>query len=167
MSTDQDMHRPTRDQTLMSVAHVYSQRSTCSRNYVGAVISIEGRIIATGYNGAPAGMFHCVHSFQSQVSSALADSIQSQLTKAVDNGCKLAVHAEANAIAFAARHGLSVNGATMHTTLSPCYNCAQLIINAGIEEVIFNSPYRNSEGIDLIQKAGIPIYKLNPPPLDF
>jgi dCMP deaminase len=145
------MMRPDRDDTLMMVALTYEQRSTCDRNHVGAVISIDGRIIVTGYNGAPAGMPHCTHE-----DMTLYLPGHEPLPRR-DTGCKVAVHAEANAIAFAAKHGLRVDGATLHTTLSPCYACSQFIINAGLVRVVFNRPYRDPSGIDLLREAGITV----------
>ena len=106
------MDRPTRDETTMYVAQAIAERGTCCRLRVGAVICRDGRILATGYNGAPAGMPHCEHE------------------KGDDTPCEVTVHAEANAIAFAARHGVRTEGAELHTTHSPCLTCAKLIINA-------------------------------------
>ena len=101
----------------MQVAEVFATRSTCSRAHVGVVIAREGRILTTGYNGAPAGMAHCNHS---------PDEV---------NGCQNAVHAEANAIAYAARYGISLEGAELYSTFMPCLACAQLVINAGIQQI--------------------------------
>jgi len=72
-----------------------------------------------------------------------------------DEGCKQAVHAEANAIAFAAKHGVATDGADLYTTLSPCYDCAKLIINAGIARVYFDKVYRIKTGIILLQESGV------------
>jgi len=127
----------------MGMAALWSQRSTCSRAAVGVVVALDGRVITTGYNGAPAGMSHCIHSVDDVVSGS--SSI----------GCAIAVHAEANAIAFAAKHGTPTNGATLYTTLTPCVPCAQLIINAGIVRVVAHTPYRVMDGWDLLYDAGI------------
>lgn len=148
--------RASRDDTLMLVAQAYENRSTCSRNHVGAVISIDGRIIVTGYNGAPAGMAHCEHKNEATV-YLQPNNDNMPLPLRPERGCKIAVHAEANAIAFAAKHGLCVNQATLHTTLSPCYSCAQLIINAGLIRVVFNRLYRDHTGMNLLLQAGITV----------
>jgi dCMP deaminase len=74
-------------------------------------------------------------------------------------GCQIAVHAEANAIAFAAKHGVATNGADLFTTLAPCLVCAQLIINAGIVHVTYASSYRYEDGLTLLMSAGIPVVK--------
>lgn len=129
--------RPDIDETLMAMATLWSQRGTCSRAAVGVVVALEGRIITTGYNGAPAGMPHCDHD------------------ETFVPPCTNAVHAEANALAFAARFGLKTNGATLYTTLTPCVPCAQLIVNAGIQRVVAHTPYRIMDGWNLLYDAGI------------
>jgi dCMP deaminase len=78
----------------------------------------------------------------------------------LDRGCRVAIHAEANALAYAARHGVSVEGATVYTTLSPCYACSQLIIAAGLSRVVFNRSYRDPAGIDLLRLAGLTVEKV-------
>ncbi len=103
----------------------------------------EGRIISTGYNGAPSGMDHCNH----------------PEVETPEMGCKKAVHAEANAIAAAARLGIATQNAVMYTTLSPCYTCSQLIINAGIKEVLFFDMYRDNAGWELLQRGGVIVGK--------
>jgi dCMP deaminase len=129
------------DDTLMEIAVTMSERGTCSRNRVGVVIAKDGRILGSGYNGAPSNMQHCFH----------ADD------EPLDAGCKIAIHAEANAIAYAARHGVSLAGATLYTTLSPCWPCAQLIIQAGILRVRADQAYRDVSGIDLLRAAFVEV----------
>lgn len=129
--------RPGIDETLMGMAALWAQRGTCSRAAVGVVVALEGRIITTGYNGAPAGMPHCDHD------------------ETFVPPCTNAVHAEANALAFAARNGTATAGATLYTTLTPCVPCAQLIINAGIVRVVAHTPYRIMDGWNLLYDAGI------------
>ena len=155
-----------RDAVLMRVADVYENESTCDRNHVGAVIAIEGRVIGTGYNGAPAGMPHCDHTCTCpKVNPATGRRIVRMLNTPgqhdndcpAESACRVAVHAEANAIAFCAKHGLPTNGATLYTTLSPCYPCAQLIINAGVVRVVFDRGYRDVSGIHLLYDAGVSV----------
>jgi dCMP deaminase len=129
--------RPGIDETLMAIAALWAQRGTCNRAAVGVVVTINDRIITTGYNGAPAGMPHCDHD------------------EAFVPPCTNAVHAEANALAFAAKHGTPTDGATLYTTLTPCVPCAQLIINAGIVRVVAHTPYRVMDGWNLLYDAGI------------
>jgi len=136
--------RPTLDAVLLETAYVMSLRSTCSRAHVGVVVALDGRICATGYNGAPRGLPHCDH-------DAAPD----------DAGCRTAAHAEANAVAFAARHGVALDGATLYTTLSPCASCAMLIVNAGITRVIFAVGYRNADGVGLLESADVVVRSID------
>lgn len=149
--------RPTRDEVLMDIARAWEPRSTCDRKHVGAIIARDGRTLASGYNGAPAGMPHCNHppmTVKQQLELPLSEFFRP------NKGCKVAVHAEANAIAFAARVGVSTQDAELFTTMMPCYACAQLIINAGIIRVVFGRDYRDRSGYDLLVKAGIRVENL-------
>lgn len=128
------MTRATRNQMLMSMAWSVADRSTCSRLNVGAVIARDGRVISSGYNGNLVGMDHCDHTSSSEP-------------------CTSAVHAEANAILFAARYGTAVEGAYLFTTHEPCLDCAKLIVNAGITAVIYAIAYRKHDGLELLLKA--------------
>lgn len=129
--------RPTMDTTLLDMTRVLARRSTCSRALVGAMIALDGRILSSGYNGAPSGVQHCTH-------------VANDTT-----GCEVAVHAEANAVAFAAKHGVALAGSTLYTTLSPCLKCAQLIINAGIVRVVIGKVYRDHSGPHMLERLGI------------
>jgi dCMP deaminase len=153
------MTRPTRDQMLMRQAQIVAERSTCARAHVGVVIAHDGRVVSQGYNGAPAGMAHCDHTCP--CTRGFEDDPGPGEIPLHTDGCPMkpctrAVHGEANAIAFAARHGVATNGATLFTTLAPCPACAQLIINAGIVRVVFAKPYRFDAGINLLMDAGVP-----------
>jgi dCMP deaminase len=139
--------RLNRDQFLMQAARLASLRSTCNRLHVGAVLSKDGRIISSGYNGAPARLAHC------------------SLETCYEGGppCTNAVHAEANCIAFAARYGISTEGATLFSTDSPCMECAKLIINAGIKNIFYDRDYRLQEPLFTLDKAGVCVRRLGDP----
>lgn len=144
--------RPSKDQTLMKVALAWSEQSTCSRLGVGCVVALDGRTLSSGFNGAPRGMPHCDHRC---TCNWLTDGkYHKDACPAGPSGC-VAVHAEANAIAFAARHGIALLGSTLYTTLTPCVKCAQLIVNAGIAHVVWRSVYRDVAGLDLVVASGI------------
>lgn len=132
--------RIARDLALMSIAKVWQKRSTCLRLQVGAIIAIDGRPVVSGYNGAPAGMVHCY--------SAICGP---------DKPCTRTIHAEANCVAFAAKHGISIHGGTLYTTDSPCIECAKLLINGGILNVIYEREYRDRKPIDLLVEAGVTV----------
>lgn len=123
----------------MEIAAAVARRSTCNRLAVGAVIARDARVLSTGYNGPPAGMEHCAHSDP----------------RWDESPCQLAVHAESNAIAFAARFGTPTNGTELYVTHSPCVQCAKLIINSGITRVWYAVEYREMTGIDLLEAASV------------
>lgn len=143
--------RISRDQMLLKMAQVAAMRGTCARARVGVVIAREGRVLSTGYNGAAAGMDHCDHTCTCPPKRTIVHRADCPEVMP----CRVSVHAESNAIAYAARYGVQVDGATLATTLSPCIPCAQLIINAGITRVLWASEYRDTSGIDLLRSAGL------------
>lgn len=132
--------RITRDEQMLMQALITSMRSTCGRKQVGAIIAKEGRIISSGYAGPPSGQPHCTPEC---------------LTQASPSGCKRTIHAEANAVSYAARHGISTQGATLYCTLSPCSECAKLIISSGVTKVWYIEKYRDDSGVKLLQESGI------------
>lgn len=143
--------RPSRDETLLDVAHVIARRSTCSRGSVGAVLALDGRVLSTGYNGAPEGLPHCDHPLSEGGRIDKSDDEAGTSNR----GCQTAVHAEMNAVIYAARHGTKTDGATLYTTYTPCAACAQAIINSGVVRVVAAKEYRRKEGVHLLRQAGI------------
>lgn len=121
--------RPSFDDYIFAICRVVATRSTCDRAAVGAVLVKDKLILATGYNGSPRGAEHC-------------DDVGHELD---GDHCVRTTHAEANAIAQAARHGVSVDGATMYCTHAPCYTCAKLIINSGVIQVKALGDYHASQ----------------------
>lgn len=130
--------RITRDEYLLNEVFNAAKRSTCLRLQVGAVLVRDGRPILAGYNGALSGFPHCTPD-----------------TCGPDKPCSNTVHAEVNLIYFAARHGISTLGSTLWCTDSPCKICAEAIIQAGIQEVVFFRRYRVSLGLALLTQAGV------------
>lgn len=149
--------RPTRQQRLMHHARVEAEQSSCSRGGVGCVFAKDGRILVTGYNGAPAGMPHCNHECNCGHGSSTEFSGPHQEYCTVFKPCTISVHAEANAIAFAAKHGVCLEGSELYSTYSPCIACAQLLINVGIIAICPEKLYRVPEGLDLLVQAGIQV----------
>lgn len=146
------MERITSDTMLMEIARLVSRRGTCARLSVGAVFSKQGRIIVTGYNGAPAGLPHCNHRCDCIPVDGIHDSVCESLTP-----CITSVHAEQNAIAFAAKHGLSLADSELHVTDAPCLSCAQSLVNAGVTRVTYSRNYRLPQGVELLASAGIQV----------
>ena len=140
--------RPSWDQYFMNIAHVAAERSSCSRRHVAAVIVKDKRVISTGYNGTPRGVKNCDEGGCPRCNSNVASG------HGLDE-C-LCCHAEENSIVQAACHGISINGASIYTTFSPCLLCAKMIINAGIHEVIFHQRYSiDSTSSQLLNEAGV------------
>lgn len=153
------MSRVSRDEMLMEVAHAIAKRGTCSRLQVGAVFSRDGRIVSTGYNGAPAGMPHCDHSNELQAHYITLD--EGVVKPELEQGCQTAEHAERNAIAWAARHGLALEGTEVHVTHMPCLACSRTLVNAGVTKLTYDEPYRLREGIVLLGDAGVEVWEYN------
>lgn len=164
--------RPSREHALMSTAYIWAERSTCSRLHVGAVVHREGRILVQGYNGAPSGLPHCNHECTCgfPIEALLAKHPQTKTHRpgcnSLPEACR-AVHAEQNAIAFAARYGVGLAGAEMSVTHQPCLTCARSVINAGISKVWFVEPYRLQDGLNLLVEAGIAVERIVDYPSDF
>lgn len=140
--------RPGWDQYFMEIAHVVSLRSNCVKRKVAAVVTLDRRIISTGYNGTPRGVRNCNEGGCPRCNE-LGQS-------GADLGECVCSHGEENAITQAAYHGVSVKGATLYTTYCPCLLCTKMIINAGIAEVVFHSDYPMGEmSLGLLREAGV------------
>jgi len=153
------MTRPSEHEVCMDYARNAARRGTCSRLQVGAVITVSGRLISSGYNGVPSKIEHCDHTCACRFKGQGFDE-ETLHPRYHEEGCpagpcRASVHAEANAIAFAARYGVSTQDSTMYVTHAPCLDCAKLIINAGITHVIWADPYRQIDGIALLGEAGL------------
>ncbi len=142
------LSRPDWDEYFMRMAKVAALRSNCVKRKVAAVIVRDKRVISTGYNGTPRGTRNCFEGGCPRCNQ-LADS-GTQL-----DDC-LCSHGEENAITQAAYHGVSVKGGVLYTTFSPCLTCTKMIINSGIEEVVYNLEYPLSDiSFHLLQEAGL------------
>ena len=127
------------DLYMMKLARVAATRATCDRKHVGAVIARDKHVVSTGYNGSVAGLPHC-------------DDVGHMME---DGHCVRTVHAEANAIAQAARYGNAVEGATIYVTASPCWICFRLIANSGIRRIVYDEFYRDERIFEAAEQLGI------------
>ena len=127
------MERSSWDEHFMEIAKVVSKRSTCLRRQVGAAFVLDKRIIATGYNGAPRGLKHC------KETGCLRE--QMNVPSGEWHELRRGVHAEANCIVQAALHGVSVRGATMYITHTPCSFCLRMLLNLGLVEIVCEESY--------------------------
>jgi dCMP deaminase len=142
--------RPSWDEYFMSIARVVASRSNCVKRKVAAVVTVDRRIISTGYNGTPRGTRNC-----NEGGCPRCNDLAPGGTGLGDCLCS---HGEENAITQAAYHGVSLRGATIYTTFSPCLQCTKLIINAGLSEVVYNAGYPLGEtALDLLAEAGVKV----------
>ncbi len=146
--------RPPWDTYFMDITILVSKRSTCTRRAVGAILVKNKQILASGYNGAPTGVQHC------SVTGCLREALK------VPSGerhelCR-GIHAEQNAIIQAALHGTSIKGATLYCTNLPCSICAKMIINAGINRIVYLSGYADTMSEEMLAEVGVEVIKFNP-----
>lgn len=144
--------RPSFDEIYMDLAENLGLRSHCVKAKVGAVLTKDTRIISLGYNGPPAGTHNCDLEWPEQ--GCPRDS---------KGSCSLALHAEMNAILYASKNNVPIEGCTLYVTLSPCISCARIIFSTGIKRVIFKHSYAeykgipNDEGVDFLRKFGVTV----------
>lgn len=168
------------DSVMMDTAIIWAKQSYCKRRKVGAILAKDGRIISNGYNGTVSGednnceeyvtsCFKCGKKIKldypgptkvvcecggtSSYNEEFLEEHKSSFFKSKDS----VIHAEANAILFAAKNGISTNGCTLYVTLSPCIECSKMIIQSGIKKVVYLSKYRDTTGIDFLINNGIQV----------
>ncbi len=138
---------------FMSVAQLISQRATCTRGHIGAVIVRDHSILSTGYNGAPSGLPHCNDSNCRIYRSTHPDGT-------VEENCVNTIHAEINAIAQAAKHGVSIQNSDIYITASPCIHCLKVLINVGINTIYYLKPYKIEHIEELLRLSGIKLVQV-------
>jgi len=141
--------RPSWDEYFLGIAELVSQRSTCLRRRVGAVLVKDKRIVATGYNGAPSKIAHCAETGCIREKLRVPSGERHELCRGL--------HAEQNAFLQAALHGSSADGASLYATTQPCIICAKMIINAGIREVVIRGDYPDRMSKELLKEAGVKV----------
>ena len=146
--------RPSWDEYFMTLANQVATRTTCMRRGVGAVIVKERRILATGYNGVPAGLAHCAETGCLRQQLGVPSGQRHEICRGL--------HAEQNAIIQAAKLGVSIDGATLYCTHQPCSVCAKMIINAGIRRVVYQEGYPDEFSLQIFAEAGIQLEKFDP-----
>jgi dCMP deaminase len=139
MMINLEEQRPSWDEYFLMIAKLAATRSTCLAFPVGAVIVKDRQVLATGYNGSPSGSVHCTAQGFCYPGLSSCDASRTMPSRAV--------HAEANAIAQAAKHGISTQGASIYVTLEPCVSCLKLIISAGIKEVFYEADFNTGDKV--------------------
>ena len=139
--------RPSWDEYFMDITKRVATRSTCLRRAVGAILVHDKRIIASGYNGGPTGLAHCLDIGCLRERLGIPSGQQHELCRGI--------HAEQNAIIQAARYGVSIEGATLYCTTQPCTQCTKMLINAGITEIVYAEGYPDDLACELLDESGI------------
>ncbi|MBK7886209.1 MAG: dCMP deaminase family protein [Bacteroidetes bacterium] len=140
------------DELYMELATNLAKKSHCVKMKVGAVISKDTRIVSLGYNGPPAGTHNCDEEWP-----------ETGCARDRKGGCSLALHAEANAILYAAKNQITLEDATLYVTLAPCLPCARIIYTTGIKKVLYRDSYAAykgidiEEGVDFLQRFGVDV----------
>ena len=137
--------RPEWDEYFGEITKQVALRSTCVRKKVGAIIVKDKNIISTGYNGSIRGLEHC-------------ETIGCLMN---EGHCIRTIHAEANAIIQAAKHGLMIDGAEIYISASPCFNCFKLIANSGIKKIYFMEFYRDERIIEIAKRLNIKLINMS------
>ncbi|WP_347489382.1 deoxycytidylate deaminase [Desulfoscipio sp. XC116] len=146
------MQRPAWDDYFMAITEVVARRSTCLRRQVGAVIVQEHRILATGYNGAPAGMRHCLEIGCLREKRGIPSGERHELCRGL--------HAEQNALLQAAVHGISIAGGVFYVTHQPCVLCAKMMANARISRVVYRGDYPDRLALDVFEESGMELVRI-------
>jgi dCMP deaminase len=148
------MSRPGWEEYFMDIARLVARRSTCLRRQVGAVVVKDKHILATGYNGTPSGIAHCSEVGCLRQKLNVPSGERHELCRGL--------HAEQNAIIQAAKHGVNIAGATLYCTNSPCVICSKMIINAGLEKIVYLEGYPDTLSQEMLREAGLGVAQFTP-----
>ncbi len=141
--------RPDTDEYFLKIASVVAERATCRRHHVGAVAVRDKHILATGYNGAPSGLKDCLEL------GCLRDELN--IPSGTRHEICRGIHAEQNVIIQASLHGVSLEGAAIYCTHTPCILCAKMLVNARIKRFVSFGRYNDDAFIDLFREAGVEV----------
>ena len=144
------------DQYFMTITRQVAERSTCTRAKVGAVIVRDRSILATGYNGSPAGMPHCT-----EVGCLIYESRTPN--GEIEQNCFRTIHAEINAIAQAAKNGATIKEASIYITHTPCIHCLKVLVNTGTRDIFYEKPYKLDTVGDILEHTGVKLHPVNMP----
>jgi dCMP deaminase len=142
-----EAERPSWDDYFMTIAQEVATRSTCLRRHCGAVIVKDRRMLATGYNGTPKGLRHCEEVGCLREQLGIASGSHHELCRGI--------HAEQNAVVQAALYGVAIGGSTIYTTHQPCVQCAKILINAGIVEIVYGDAYPDALAEEMLAESGV------------
>ena len=146
--------RPSWHQYFMTITRQVAERSTCLRAKVGAVIVRDRNIVATGYNGSPAGLPHCTD---------VGCLVYSSRTPSGENeeNCFRTIHAEINAIAQAAKNGASIRDADIYITHTPCIHCMKVLLNTGIRAIYYEREYKLHTLDEMLKHTSVTLQRVD------
>ena len=151
------MNSPSFDEIYIDLARNLSRKSHCVKAQVGAVLTKDTRIVSLGYNGPPAGTHNCDKEWP-----------ETGCPRDSKGSCSLALHAEQNAILYASKNNVAIEGCTLYVTLSPCLACARIIYTMGIKKVYYLASYADfkglpsDEGVDFLRRFGVAVEQYTP-----
>jgi len=151
-----EITRPDIDEYFLKIASVVAERSTCRRHHVGAVAARNKHILATGYNGAPAGLKDCLELGCLRDERGIPSGERHEVCRGI--------HAEQNVIIQAGLHGVSLDGCMVYCTHTPCVLCAKMLVNARIKRFVSFGKYNDSSFVALFKEAGIEVDIKKKPP---
>jgi len=165
------MSRPDWKKVFSEITEIVASRSTCARIKVGGLLVRDNRIISMGYNGVPEGQKHCEEHFKLVYKlnyydefKSFEDYLNSELFREEHRifSERNELHAEANALIYAAKNGVRTQGSVLYISYSPCMPCSKLILQAGVKEVYFNKPYdRDISGSTFLMENGVPCSEIS------
>ncbi len=144
--------RPSWDEYFLEVAGLVCKRATCIRRSVGAVLVKDKKILATGYNGAPSGLKHCLDIGCLREKLKIPSGERQELCRGL--------HAEQNVLVQAALYGISTEGSILYVTNQPCVICAKMLINAGIKEIVISAGYPDKMARKFLKEAKIKVRRI-------
>ena len=144
------LNRISFEELFVKTTKLVAKRSSCVKAQQAALLIKDNRIISFGYNGPPAGTLNCLEEGGEEVCG-----------KDSNGSCFLGVHAEQNAIGYAARNGINTEGCTIYCTMTPCISCAKLVVAAGIKEFYYIDEYRLDDGLRFLEYCGIRAWKID------
>lgn len=147
--------RPSWDDYFARITVLVASRATCVRRKVGAILVLEKRILATGYNGAPQGLAHCLEIGCLREKLGIPSGERHELCRGI--------HAEQNVIIQAARYGISIVGSTLYCTNLPCVICTKMLINSGVKKICYGDGYPDELSFGMLEEAGIELVKMESP----
>ncbi|MCF6157660.1 MAG: cytidine deaminase [wastewater metagenome] len=145
--------RPSWDEYFLRITREVAQRSTCLRRQVGALLVVDKHILATGYNGAPSGIQHCLEIGCLREKLKIPPGERHELCRGL--------HAEMNALIQAAHYGIKISGATLYSTTFPCSLCVKMLVNAGIKRIVALADYPDPLAKEMLAMAGIKVEIVN------